>query len=188
MLMRWQLAWDAPDSCGALAGVAGSVLDTLWAVCASTWCALACLGMHASMSLHALVLGAGAFACGHVMVVCDVSGNGELLVRAYVYELMCAVMFFGKRYVPNVERNVYLRSVPFACAHVLLVSLYIVVPSMLICTCLYATLAYRNTQNSAQTAPPPPATQHYARPGKTPAVADEQLLMQLKAAKESQLA
>ena len=32
------------------------------------------------------MLAAGAFACGHVLTVCEHFFGGELLVRAYVYE------------------------------------------------------------------------------------------------------
>jgi hypothetical protein len=187
MFLRWEVQVDTPAGCGALAGLAVNALDALWAVCASTWCALACLGLHARLQPHVLVLVVGAFATGHVVVVCDVGAGSELLVRAYVYEALCAVMFFGRRYVLNLERNLYLRSVPFACAHVLLVSLYIVVPSVVITACLFGSLMYRQ--------PKTPVADSVVRPkavtkavGKTGPVQDEHymLAMQLKAAKESQ--
>jgi hypothetical protein len=181
--LRWQ---EAAPPCGMLNGMTGNVLDVMWAVCASTWCALACMGRHAGTPLYALVLAAGAFACGHVLTVCEHFFGGELLVRAYVYEIMCAVMIFGRRYVPNTERNLYLRSVPFACVHVLLVNVFVVVPSVLICVCLYAFLAYRTIAHSA-----PPAAPMQSPPVRVPCkaakpVADDLLVMQLKLAKESQ--
>ena len=171
------------------------VADTAWAILASTWTSLNFLGMNAFVPFYCIIITSVLFSCAHVLGVCSPFPAVELIVRSYLFVCMCAIMFFGKRCVVNLERNVYTRSIPFICAHVLLVSLYILVPSFMVCSFAFFFVSYR-TRASECALPthrgPQPASQPAAQPAAqpySPAAHDpeeQRLVMQLRAAMAAQ--
>ena len=118
------------------------ILDSVWAVASSTWGSLVCLGM-LSLPVNVLVAGVSAMAAAHEVLTCSVMSVGELLSRVFCYMSMCAVMFFAKRQVRSLDRNSYMRSIPFVCSHVLVVGVYVAVPSLAVCMSLFAWSTYR---------------------------------------------
>lgn len=118
------------------------ILDSAWAVASSTWGSLVCLGM-LSLPVNVLVAGVSGMAAGHEVLTCSVMSIGELLSRVYCYMSMCAVMFFAKRQVRSLDRNSYMRSIPFVCSHVLVVGVYVAVPSLAVCMSLFVWSTYK---------------------------------------------
>jgi hypothetical protein len=118
------------------------IVDSLWAIASSTWGALVCLGM-LSLPVNVLVVGVSVMAAAHKVLTCSVISVAELLSRVFCYVSMCAVMFFAKRQVRSLDRNSYMRGIPFVCSHVLVVGVYVAVPSLAVCMSLFAWSTYR---------------------------------------------
>lgn len=128
--------------CDGLTKTTEMVLDSAWAVASSTWGTLACMGLLA-VSINGLVVCVAAMLVVHVCLACTVMTMVELLMRVIFYMSMCAVMFFAKRQLRTVDRNAYMRSIPFVCSHVLVVGVYVAVPSLAVCMSLFAWSTYR---------------------------------------------
>ena len=177
-----------PVACHSLFGVLSWVADIAWAVSASTWGALSCLGMKTCIPFHGIVLSTSLFCSAHVMGTCGAFSFVELLLRVLVHLLMCAIMFFGKRHIQNLDRNQYTKSIPFICSHVLIVSVYIVLPSFMICACVFFILTRRLRGTEACDRPPAVACRlteaHACAEKRVEGKSEEQerLCMQLRAA------
>lgn len=133
-----------PVFCQSLFSMMTWVADTAWAILASTWTMLNFIGMNGCIPFYGIVLCSALFASAHVLGCCVSFSALELIVRCFVFIIMCSVMFFGKRSVRNLDRNLYTKSIPFMCSHVLVVSVYIMIPSFLIMICGFLFITYRS--------------------------------------------
>lgn len=124
------------------------ILDSIWAVTSSTWGALVCLGL-LTIPVSALVVWVAVMTSAHVMLTCTVMSTGELLSRMVCYMCMCAVMFFAKRKLKGVDRNAYMRSISFSCLHVLVVGVYVAVPSLAVCMSVFIWSMYKDLESFA---------------------------------------
>ena len=138
------LKLTAPDACTAMFAVMSRVVALIWAVASSSWVVLSCSGIKTPVPLTGLVLATSALAGVHLLGDCSSFVLFETVLRVLIFLLMCSVMFFGKRYIPSLERNSYVRSISFVCSHVLSVDVYIMLPSFVICVFCFFMLAYRS--------------------------------------------
>jgi hypothetical protein len=142
--MSMYLQQEDPVACPSIFEITSQLVDVAWAVLSSTWIVVSCLGMKAHVPFHGVVCMASVFACMHILGSCAVFPFVEFVIRINLYLLMCSIMFFGKRWIPNLERNGYARSISFVCSHMLVASVYIILPSFFICFCAFFTLAYKS--------------------------------------------
>lgn len=130
-----------PNACDGWTKTVELAVDSAWAVASSTWGTLACLGLQ-TLSNDVLVWGCSTMLAVHVALACTHMSTVELLLRVLFYMSMCAVMFFAKRQLRTLDRNAYMRGIPFVCSHMLVVGVYIAVPSLAVCMSLFVWSTY----------------------------------------------
>lgn len=116
----------------------------------STFEIVSCVtGVHAKIPFIAKVVIVSIMALMHASIACTPVGVLEMMCRAIVFYVMCAMAMMCLRFtlVPEHERKNFVAVIPHCFAHVFFVHLYAVLASMLFVVVVFARMVVRCVQS-----------------------------------------
>lgn len=132
--------------CSDAGAVAILISDLVWSVCSSAevFSSVTSWRVHVPMTLK--VAGACLCACSHIILACTPVTMFEMLGRAGLFYVLCALVVLCAPFFPAQDRSVHY--VLLVCAPVLFVHSYLVVASVLLLVGTHARLIYQNVNCS----------------------------------------
>jgi hypothetical protein len=125
------LTQQSSRQCGEGGMLGMMVIDLVWSTLVSADLVSSISGVRVNLWLHSKALLACAFASAHVLVGCSAIAYFEMLMRAVLFYVLCAIVILCSQFMPpNTERSAC--SVLHLCAPVLFVHLYPTIASVLV--------------------------------------------------------
>jgi len=139
------LTQQSSRQCGEGGMLAMMVIDLVWSTLVSADLVSSISGVRVNVWLYGKALLACAFASAHVLVGCSAITYFEMLMRAVLFYVLCAIVILCSPFMPpNTERSACY--VLHLCAPVLFVHLYPTIASVLMLVGAHARLIYTSIQ------------------------------------------